>query len=204
MVDICKVNQKRASFYQNIFVADLLTLYTCNWIHKITHCQERNPIMIFCYRDNDMSTGKRECHRKMLVELKTLIPKGRCEKVDRQLVGSIIGLKHRNGTGYRLDQSISRWTSQTSMEKIWKTYCILMIYEDLIDMSSLSRSNSGYKCLLNVIDVFNKYGWTVPLKTKTDKEVTMHFINCSLLIQLLVICGWIRALDSTTSSSRQY
>ena len=79
-----------------------------------------------------------------------------------------------------------------------KNVMYLMIYEDL--MSSLSRSNSSYKYLLNVIDVFSKYGWIVPLKTKTDKEVTMHFINCSSLIHLLVVCGWIRALDSTTSS----
>ena len=37
-----------------------------------------------CYRDNP--TGKHECDRKMLAELNTLVPKGRREKVDRQLV----------------------------------------------------------------------------------------------------------------------
>ena len=46
---------------------------------------------------------------------------------------------------------------------------------DLVDMSPYSRSNSGYKYLLTVIDVFSKYGWIVPLKTKTDKEVGMAF-----------------------------
>ena len=44
------------------------------------------------YRDNP--AGKSECDRKMLAELNTLVPKGR-EKVDRLLVRSIIGLKHR-------------------------------------------------------------------------------------------------------------
>ena len=58
-----------------------------------------------CYRDNDTSAGKRECERKMLAELNTLVPKGRREKVNRQLVRSIIALEH--GTGYRLEQSIS-------------------------------------------------------------------------------------------------
>ena len=43
-----------------------------------------------CYRDNDTPAGKRECDRKMLAELNALIPKGRREKVDRQLVRSII------------------------------------------------------------------------------------------------------------------
>ena len=36
-------------------------------------------------------------------------------------------------------------------------------------------SDSGYKYLLAVIDVFSKYGWIVPLKTKTGKEVATAF-----------------------------
>ena len=35
----------------------------------------------------------------MLAELNTLVPKGRREKVERLLVRSIIGLKHRLGMG---------------------------------------------------------------------------------------------------------
>ena len=50
-----------------------------------------------CYRDNP--AGKHECDRKMLAEVNALVPKGRREKVDRQLVRSIIGLKHRLGLG---------------------------------------------------------------------------------------------------------
>ena len=47
-----------------------------------------------CYRDNEMSAGIHECD-----------PKGRREKVDRQLVRNIIGLKHRMGLGIH-------WTNQ--------------------------------------------------------------------------------------------
>ena len=50
-----------------------------------------------CYRDNP--AGKSECDSKMLAELNMLVPKGRREKVDRLLVRSIIGLKHRLGMG---------------------------------------------------------------------------------------------------------
>ena len=46
---------------------------------------------------------------------------------------------------------------------------------DLVDMSPFSRSSKGCKYLLTVIDVFSKYGWIAPLKTKTDKEVTQAF-----------------------------
>ena len=52
-----------------------------------------------CYRHNDTPDGKRECDRKMLAELNALVLRGRHEKVDRQLVRSMIGLKHRMGLG---------------------------------------------------------------------------------------------------------
>ena len=44
---------------------------------------------------------------------------------------------------------------------------------DLVDMSPFFRSNKGYKYLLTVIDIYiySKYGWIMPLKTKTGKEV---------------------------------
>ena len=42
---------------------------------------------------------------------------------------------------------------------------------DLVDMQKLSKWNKGYKYLLMVLDLFSKYGWTVPLRTKTGLEV---------------------------------
>ena len=74
--------------------------YTYSWTRKII--QEMNCRCYFdapsmrhgiCYRDHP--SGKHECDRKMLAELNTLVPKRRREKVDRQLVRSIIGLKHK-------------------------------------------------------------------------------------------------------------
>ena len=44
-----------------------------------------------------------------------------------------------------------------------------MIYG--LQMSSFSRWNKDYKYLSTVIDVFSKYGWIVPLNTKTGKVV---------------------------------
>ena len=52
-----------------------------------------------CYRDND-TAGKREYDREMLAELNVLVPRERREKLDRQLVRSISGLKHRMGLKY--------------------------------------------------------------------------------------------------------
>lgn len=42
---------------------------------------------------------------------------------------------------------------------------------DLIELQTLAKKNSGFRYVLMVIDVFSKYGWAVPLKTKTGREV---------------------------------
>ena len=42
-------------------------------------------------------------------------------------------------------------------------------------MQKLSKWNKGYKYLLMVLDIFSKYGWIVPLKTKTGLEVSKAF-----------------------------
>ena len=48
---------------------------------------------------------------------------------------------------------------------------------DLVDMSAFSSSkeNHGVKYLLTIIDVFSKYAWIMPLKTKTGKDITKAF-----------------------------
>ena len=127
-----------------------------------------------CYRDL-----LSECDRKMLAELNTLVPKRRREKVDRLLVRSIISLKHRLGTGgwsiqlaNELHIPVRRRCDKRSVfakqvDDIWAA--------DLVDMSSFSRSNKGYRYLLTVINVYSKYGWIMPLKTKTGKEVAQAF-----------------------------
>ena len=46
---------------------------------------------------------------------------------------------------------------------------------DLIDMREFSKDNKGYNYLLNVIDIFSKYSWSIPLKTKTGLDVTNAF-----------------------------
>ena len=124
-----------------------------------------------CYRDNE--TGKPECDRKILDELNALTPRGRREKVVRQLVRGIIGLKHRLWMGIWSSQLADylhkpvkkrfqkRSVFAKQVDDIWTA--------DLVDMSPYPRSNSRYKYLLTAIDVFRKYGWIVPWKTKTGK-----------------------------------
>lgn len=46
---------------------------------------------------------------------------------------------------------------------------------DLIDMSNLANQNRPYKFVLVVIDVFSRYLWTRPLKTKRASEAAEKF-----------------------------
>jgi len=51
----------------------------------------------------------------------------------------------------------------TNIDNVWEI--------DLADLRSLSRYNNKYKYLLNVIDIFSRYAWSVPLKDKTSKSI---------------------------------
>ena len=46
---------------------------------------------------------------------------------------------------------------------------------DLVDMIKYSRVNRGYKYIFTNIDIFSKYAWSFPLKTKTIKEIKSCF-----------------------------
>ena len=46
---------------------------------------------------------------------------------------------------------------------------------DLVNMQSFAKSNEGYKYSLMIVDVFSKYRWAIPLKTKTRSEIAKAF-----------------------------
>jgi len=46
---------------------------------------------------------------------------------------------------------------------------------DLADMQSLASSNSGYKYILTVIDIFSKFAWAIPIKSKSSKDMVPAF-----------------------------
>ena len=46
---------------------------------------------------------------------------------------------------------------------------------DLVDMQKYSRVNKRYKYIFTCIDIFSKYAWSFPLKTKTIKEIKSCF-----------------------------
>jgi len=43
---------------------------------------------------------------------------------------------------------------------------------DLMDIKKFKNFNSGVKYLLNVIDVYSRYAWSIPVKSKKSKEIS--------------------------------
>ena len=44
-------------------------------------------------------------------------------------------------------------------------------------MQAISRSNDGFKYILTVIDIFSKYAWAIPVKTKSSGDMVEAFTD---------------------------
>ena len=138
--------------------------YQCDIITAIETTERRREntrVMMKCCRSWVCSNGIRE-------------------KVDRKLVRTKIGTKRKLGWGIEwsnehadeLHKSIrkkfkKRRVFASGTDAIWTA--------DLIDIQCFPRSNKVFKYILMIIDVFCKYGWAMPLKTKTGPEVMKAF-----------------------------
>ena len=133
-----------------------------------------------CYRDNSTKPGKEKCDDEMLLELNLLNPQNLRERIDRSIVRKIISLKKRMGWGIEWTSELSDELHKPIRRKFQKRIVFAKNVDDiwtadLVEMRAFSRFNNGFKFILMIIDVFSKYGWAVPLKTKTGIEVTGAF-----------------------------
>ena len=131
-----------------------------------------------CYRDNP--TGKKKCDDIMLDELDLLQPSNTRERVDKFITSKMIGTKKKLGLGIVWTNRLANELHKPIKKKFKKRYVFVRNVDDiwaadLIDLRAHSKVNGGYKYVLMVIDVFSKYGWGVPLKTKTAVAVTEAF-----------------------------
>ena len=81
----------------------------------------------------------------------------------------------RNIKGWRLGQDTYTLHKQVRKRFPRNPYTVTNVDDfwevDLADLSYLSKYNDKYKYLLNVIDIFSRYAWSVPLKDKTGKSI---------------------------------
>ena len=72
-------------------------------------------------------------------------------------------------------------------EKKYKTIKIIYKHIDeiwtigLLDLNDFKTSNNrGYRFFLEVIDIFSKFGWTIPLKNQISQAISDDFFRCSI------------------------
>ena len=140
-----------------------------------------------CYRDHGATKeGKHACDDEMLKELDVLEPKGIRERIDKKLVRSIIGTKRKLGMGIADDDQWADELTDELHKPVRRKFRKRIVFAknvdsiwaaDLVDMQYYARTNQGYKYILMIIDVFSKYGWAIPLKTKKGPEVAKAFTD---------------------------
>ena len=136
-------------------------------------------------KDNDYchskpNGNKNDCYKIMLDGMKTSKASTIGEKISKYLIiKPIIFSKYKLGLGSKTGKS-TRWVDKLAEElhkPITKKVPLRRVMvsgpnetwsADLIDMREFSKDNKGYNYLLNIIDIFSKYAWSIPLKTKTE------------------------------------
>ena len=135
------------------------------------------------YKLADEGIGTRhEADKIMLDELNNLDNKqlNWNEWFAKKFTKGIIAVKHKLGLGLydniNLAEELHKPVTRKFKRRRVLIYNIDDIWSaDLKDMQSYSKHNKGYKYLLNVIDLFSKYAYSIPLKTKSSQEIIKSF-----------------------------
>ena len=97
------------------------------------------------------------------------------------VIKQIIDKKQRLGLGNNFTmEDLSNELNKTVTNKFERKKVIVNHIDeihscDLVDMQKYSKVNRGYKYIFSNIDIFSKYVWSFPLKTKTVKEIKSCF-----------------------------
>ena len=65
------------------------------------------------------------------------------------------------------DKFLFRKTMVSYVDQQWQA--------DLVDMQKLQSDNKGYRFILTVIDIFSRFAWAIPIKTKRGIEIKEAF-----------------------------
>ena len=121
-----------------------------------------------CY---SVGKNKNECDRIIVNEIDNIPYK---EKLwGTAMIRSIINTKQRFGMRNFTMNDLSEELNKGVINKFERKKVIVNhIYEihsfDLVDMTKYSRINKGYKYIFTNIDIFSKYAWACPIKSKRN------------------------------------
>ena len=130
-----------------------------------------------CYELKPKNKG--HCDRVMVKEIDNIPFKDR--PLGSFAIKQIINTKQKLGMGNNFNmENLSNELNKPVINKFERKKIIVNhineIYScDLVDMIKYSRVNRGYKYIFTNIDIFSKYVWSFPLKTKTIKDIKPCF-----------------------------
>ena len=96
------------------------------------------------------------------------------------LVKNIISSKRKLGMGNFTMNDLSEELNKPVINKFLRKKIIVNHIDeihscDLVDMQKYSRMNKGYKYIFTNIDIFSKYSWAFPLKSKKISDIKQCF-----------------------------
>ena len=120
--------------------------------------------------------NKNECDREMVKNLDNLNPNEMTKW--GHLAKLIINSKQKFGFGFEklaneLHKPIIRKFKRRKVNfgnfpnEIWSA--------DLIDLKKLKKYNNGFQYIINIIDLYSRYAWSIPIKNKTGKSIVEAF-----------------------------
>ena len=145
-------------------------------INKVDEICMRHDI---AYEEADKGIGTRhDADKTMLNELNKLNNKelNWNEFLAKYFTKGIIGVKYKLGLGFDEAQELHKPIRHKFKRRRVFVFNIDDIWSaDLKDMQSLAKENDGYKYLLNVIDLFSKTAYSIPLKSKSSEVIIDAF-----------------------------
>ena len=90
---------------------------------------------------------------------------------DKKSTGSSV----TNEPNYQLANELHNPIIRKLKKKVYSGFKDNILGADLADMQLISKPNKGFRFLLCVIDIFNKYAWVVPLKDKQGFSIVNAF-----------------------------
>ena len=97
------------------------------------------------------------------------------------LVKNIINTKQKLGMGNNFTMvDLSEELNKSVTHKFQRKKTIVNYIDhihsaDLVDMKMYSKINKGYNYIFTNIDIFSKYAWAFPIKTKKIQDVKLCF-----------------------------
>ena len=128
-----------------------------------------------CY---SVGKNKNDCDRIMVKEIDNIPYKDRL--FGTFAIKQIINTKQKLGMGNFTIEDLSNELNKPVINKFERKKVIINYINeihscDLVNMTKYSRMNKGYKYIFTNIDIFSKYAWSFPIKSKKIVDIKPCF-----------------------------